>query len=385
MNVLDLSNHVMQMGEAGRMRGQENRLAQIASQSYTAPRDQRSELLGRAALDSPQAAAHMDQQFQQRDDQRMLGLANKARYFVSMAEAGNEQVVAGLYPQLAQEARDLGLGEIPMEYNPAFLPGLKQFAGLAGQEQDTTPAGVREFEHFAQGLTPEERAEAQKRKLGLVQDAPNDPNSFREFELAQQDPAFAAYLAAKRASGGPTVTVQTPGLSLDYDEQGRPVVGFGNGVTKPTVTKTEQGAIAALDNLRKLRRVRGTVAPAHLTYTGRALGAIGGVLDKAGQENNLTRFNADRSAALQDVDQFFNAYRKEITGAAAAQQELEALKKAVINTDLGPQEFERRLDALYTSIQSDLEAKVRTLGGQVADPPPPQQPASGGWGIVKVR
>lgn len=48
----------------------------------------------------------------------------------------------------------------------------------------------------------------------------------------------------------------------------------------------------------------------------------------------------------QRTDQMFNQYRKEITGAAAAQKELEDLRKTFVNTDMNPSQFEIAMDVL---------------------------------------
>jgi hypothetical protein len=199
--------------------------------------------------------------------------------------------------------------------------------------------------------------------------APRRPTSVEEFEFAQQNPEYAAFLEAKRRAGGTNVTVQNPGLALSYDEEGRPVVNFGGGMTKPNVTKTEASIVAAQNQLRSLRTVGEQVADKYLTYQGRVEGALGGVQDKLGMDSEMANYNAERGAALQGVEQFFNQYRKEITGAAAAAQELDALKKAVINSDLGPREFKARYNALIAQIEGGLRADVQRLGGSVQDAP----------------
>lgn len=129
-SLLELAGYVQQQGDIGRQRGMASRLGQLASQAYTAPRGDRDQLLGQMASVSPEAAASQQKAFRQNDSDRMADLSRKARLFVGMAESGNQQAVAALYPQIAQEARNLGLGDIPLEYNESFLPGLKQFASI---------------------------------------------------------------------------------------------------------------------------------------------------------------------------------------------------------------------------------------------------------------
>lgn len=129
-SLLELAGYVQQQGDIGRQRGMASRLGQLASQAYTGPREGRDQLLGQMASVSPEAAASQQKAFRQNDSERMADLSRKAKLFVGMAESGNQQAVAALYPQIAQEARNLGLGDIPLEYNASFLPGLKQFASI---------------------------------------------------------------------------------------------------------------------------------------------------------------------------------------------------------------------------------------------------------------
>jgi len=81
-------------------------------------------------------------------------------------------------------------------------------------------------------------------------------------------------------------------------------------------------------------------------------------------------FLGKRRAYLEQVAQSFNAYRKEITGAAAAVQELEDLKKATLNADLGPTEFKASLDLLEKKVRRSRAIKRKFLreGIDVGDP-----------------
>lgn len=132
-NILDLFNHVQKQGEMGRERGRESTLASLYQKAYTAPQSERQGYIGQMAGVDPRAAMSADKAFSDSDDDGMSRLAQKAAMFVGMAEGGNEAVVAGMYPQIAAEARRLGLGDIPEQYDPSFLPGLKQFAQHANR------------------------------------------------------------------------------------------------------------------------------------------------------------------------------------------------------------------------------------------------------------
>ena len=170
-NLLELAGYVQKQGELGRQRGEQSRLASLASQAYTAPRADRQALLGQMAQTSPDAAVSQQKIFRQGDGDRMADLSRKAKIFVGMAESGNSQAVASLYPQIAQEARDLGLGDIPLEYSDAFLPGLKQFAAILDDGQ-ASEVGVQSTYVDAQGNRVAILRDGSTRTLG--QNAPNN-------------------------------------------------------------------------------------------------------------------------------------------------------------------------------------------------------------------
>ena len=170
-NLLELAGYVQKQGDLGRQRGEQSRLASLASQAYTSPRADRQGLLGQMAQTSPDAAVAQHKLFRQGDSDRMADLSRKAKLFVGMAETGNAQAVAALYPQIAQEARDLGLGDIPMEYNDAFLPGLKKFASILDDGQ-ASEAGVQSTYVDSQGNRVAILRDGSTRTLG--QNAPNN-------------------------------------------------------------------------------------------------------------------------------------------------------------------------------------------------------------------
>ncbi len=170
-NLLELAGYVQKQGDLGRQRGEQSRLASLASQAYTAPRADRQGLLGQMAQTSPGAAVAQQKLFRQGDSDRMADLSRKAKLFVGMAETGNAQAVAALYPQIAQEARDLGLGDIPMEYNDTFLPGLKKFASILDDGQ-ASEVGVQSTYVDSQGNRVAILRDGSTRTLG--QNAPNN-------------------------------------------------------------------------------------------------------------------------------------------------------------------------------------------------------------------
>lgn len=130
---LELASYVQHQGELGRQRGTQNRLASLASQAYGAPEPERRGLVQQAIGADPTAGFALGQSLEQDRGQQMGSLSQKARMLVGYAKAGNQQGVQSLYPQLAAEAQQLGLGQgIPQQWDESFLPGIEQLAQMGG-------------------------------------------------------------------------------------------------------------------------------------------------------------------------------------------------------------------------------------------------------------
>lgn len=149
MNPLEGMAYIHKMGEAGRERGQQSRLAALASQAYAAPVDQQRGLVQQAIATNPDAGFGLGKSLQDDKQQRLAGMSQKARMLVAYAKSGNRAGVDGLYPQIAQEAQALGLGQnIPTAWDDAYLPGIEQLAMMGGAG---TASGVQSTYVDAQG------------------------------------------------------------------------------------------------------------------------------------------------------------------------------------------------------------------------------------------
>lgn len=107
-----------------------NDLSRLAGMAYTAPASEQQALVGQAVGIDPTAGVALGESLNQSRDQRARQLTQRAKLFVGMAEAGNTEAAASMYPLIAQEARSMGLGDVPLEYSPEMLPALKQFAAM---------------------------------------------------------------------------------------------------------------------------------------------------------------------------------------------------------------------------------------------------------------
>lgn len=159
-NILDLAGYVHGMGEQGRQRGERTYLGKLMGQAYQTddPAQQRS-LLGQIAQVAPEAAPGFARSQGDDRQQRMAALGQKLNYFVGQVESGNQAVVDSMYPGLAQETKAMGFGDVPLQFNPAFLPGLKKAAeafGGAAARQNLTPSVASVEDAFRRGIISKE-------------------------------------------------------------------------------------------------------------------------------------------------------------------------------------------------------------------------------------
>lgn len=170
VGVLEGMAYIQQQGDAGRQRGTQNRLAQLASQAYGAPQAQQRGLVQQAIQADPQAGFALSKGLGDDRQQRIAGLSQQARMLVSYAKAGNRQGVDSLYPQIAAEAQAIGLGQgIPTTWDESFLPGMEQLANIGGGSATT---GVQSTYVDAQGNRVAILRDGSTQVLG--QNAPNN-------------------------------------------------------------------------------------------------------------------------------------------------------------------------------------------------------------------
>jgi len=112
-----------------------------------------------------------------------------------------------------------------------------------------------------------------------------------------------------------------------------------------------QAALWASKQAEKLQGIPGLGSAADL-----AAGAATGM-----DTNQRADYIRNATDYLNGVEQFFNKYRKEITGAAAGEKELADLKKSSLNEDMSPSELMGALDQLVSKYTSDAEFKKNVL------------------------
>lgn len=152
----------LQAGRDGYQRGQQTKLAGLVGQAYSAPAEQRQQLLGQVAQTSPQAAFDAQKHFSGMDDNARQRLGQYAAAFDALPD--DQKPMA--YPQLAQQAQVLGI-PAPSEWRPEYAPNISKLAQTLGGGGSGTPAGLQEFQYMASGLSPEDQLKARRVHLGL--------------------------------------------------------------------------------------------------------------------------------------------------------------------------------------------------------------------------
>lgn len=171
-------------------------------------------------------------------------------------------------------------------------------------------------------------------------------------------------------AGGQQISFTSPdGTEIIIGPQGAPV--DASELDKRTRRKLEGDLVRGERSISNLRSLAARVDDKFLTFEGKIRAGISRLKDKLGIK--LTKEEAEflklRKRFMIQVNQIFNAYRKEITGAAASVQELKGLKESIINGDLGPAEFRATLAQMMEKTQrlQRLQRKILREGvrGQV--------------------
>lgn len=144
--------------------------------------------------------------------------------------------------------------------------------------------------------------------------------------------------------------------------------------SKKTNNDMQKSILGGEKALIGLEKVASSFQDDFLTYEGRAKAAAGGIADKLGSKGEYSKFNAKRTKLINNAKQFFNQYRKEITGAAASERELKDLEASMFNVNQGPEEFKSSFDNFIGKMRDEVESQKDTLvnGVDVGKTPTPK-------------
>lgn len=147
----------------------------------------------------------------------------------------------------------------------------------------------------------------------------------------------------------------------------------GAGLGKKPTNQLQSGIISNVELLDLTDSLKESFNPDFLTYRGQGEQFFTAQAEKLGLEPSVARkeFLKQRTTFVTQTERLFNAYRKEITGAAAAVQELDRLKKSFLNVDQSPSEFEATLDSYQEELKRTIRLRNKLLR-EGLDPKTPQ-------------
>jgi hypothetical protein len=153
----------------------------------------------------------------------------------------------------------------------------------------------------------------------------------------------------------------SPEGGLEVNQGGYALPGDKNMVPSSKTVNELQGDVTKnLDTLARLDQLAENYSDEYLTYWGQGKGALQSVLNKAGMKID-PKYLTGKTKFSTGIQQLFNQYRKEITGAAASVQELDRLKQSMINEDMPPIEFRAAYTQFRDMIKRSLSIKQKLL------------------------
>lgn len=183
---------------------------------------------------------------------------------------------------------------------------------------------------------------------------------------------IAAVFGKDSADYNNAVKDNNNGLTVTTDKDGNTTVQTGGGKGSSTVmNKAVEKQNEVTEAADSLQLVKNTFNPDYYGYAARGKAGLFEQADKTGYKmtSEDKQWYKDYTIHKQLVTQSFNAYRKLVTGAAAAEQELKRLEKSYLNGEMGPIEAASGLDALAMKYNQDYaRAKSAFSNGGVTRP-----------------
>jgi hypothetical protein len=226
------------------------------------------------------------------------------------------------------------------------------------------PEIVKGAESFVKGYTPEV-AKQFRIKAGMAAEEETTPTP---------KTAMAAFLQQKPNATPDEIAefaqkMKGKGIKVTLPDGTVMEVGGTDKLTPATTSKTQKDIIGLEQQLSDLKTLGSDFKKDYLTYGGKIkrfalkqASKFGADIGEGGKEfiQGARRFQ-------EGVEQVFNAYRKEITGAQAAMKEIAMLRESILNKDLAPDEFEASYNRYIEQINRHLKLKKYFLSKGITD------------------
>ena len=321
-----------------------------------------------------------------------LGLLNSGQQSIGDAFANPDAAqVSGLLGAIAGLVNPQG--DAPV--GTAAVNALTNFAGLRQQDQKARQArlesrGKNLKDQLANIADQQSAVTAIGTRDQLTQFNASMPQSDGSFktEAVQRDKAGNFFDIRGNAK---TLPIGTRLTSVGKTEGDIEAGGFG--LTKQQTGQAQKRVLSAQKQLREVGKLTNNDLNKFLSVRGRATTKLGSALDFAqglGGEGiasaiesftdvNPVDFAASSRVVFERLESFFNENRKDITGAAAAFAELQALKKGVLNGQLPPAQAIASLSSLLERVNGNIEADLEALDSGVS------RKGGGGDAVSRIR
>lgn len=167
--------------------------------------------------------------------------------------------------------------------------------------------------------------------------------------------------SGKLKSKGLRVTTNPDGTTTV--EMGGPQIGVA------TKNKIEKEIVDMSSELFELTEVDASAFEEILTYQGKLKEFGLDIADKAGIDVGEANkdFLSKSRVMVENLEQFFNKYRKRITGAQAAMKEITMLRESILNKKIGPTQFRASLDNIFKKVKLGIRQRRMMLNRGVQD------------------
>ena len=152
------------------------------------------------------------------------------------------------------------------------------------------------------------------------------------------------------------------GSRITVGEDGQITIEEGYGLTKSNKTRVQKSYMKATEDLTRIQGLKGKFKKEYLTLGGRVETNIAEGMDYLGMSSGSQQKRITATTNFfGDIKQFFMKFRKEITGAAAAVQELKDLEAAYLDGSVGPTKLMAQLDLLLENASKELKLNKRFI------------------------
>jgi len=176
------------------------------------------------------------------------------------------------------------------------------------------------------------------------------------------------------------------GTQISFNEDGS-IASYSSTPTMGTKTEMQKDIKNNEKAMTQIEKLQKDYDPSYFTFKGQADASTSKFAEKSkgtpGLEgaSNLAasvvtgkspeeraQFIEKRSQYINNIEQVFNTYKKEITGAAAGEREIEMLRKSFLNGDMSPSEFQGAMEQVVSKYKSegDINKSALTTGIDVS-------------------